>query len=581
MEDECKVAIIGVAFRFPGAATVHEYWNNLLNGVVSISRRPPEDDRDNFVPWYGSITDRDRFDHAFFNISRREAELMDPQQRLLLECGWTLQQVIGPDSTSGYVTGVYIGTTISTYLHNCMAAPLVPNSHQGFEVMLACDKDYSAARMSYKLGFTGPSIAVQTGCSSSLVAVHLACQSILTGESDVAFAGGACVQWVPHHGHYYVPGHVYSPDGMCRPFDEQAAGTAFSDGVGLVALKRLDLALQDGDDIHAVIRGTATNNSGATGVGFTAPSYQAQTILLKQAYANAQVDPGTVGFVETHGAGTRLGDPIEFNALAEVFNRARAGSCALGAVKSNIGHLASAAGIAGLIKAALCLREGCIPPHPLFNRPSPDIKLNQSPFYINTRPTEWKTLGTRFAAVSSFGVGGSNAHVVLESAPERAPAPVADGPCRVLLSAPTLELLQEHCRDLAAHLTVFPDIRLADVAHTLTNRRRVLSCARVVVAASREELIACLRDGPASMQAVVPGEGGSRDAVGGRIVALPVPRLNGPSLAVAADAAASPRPAARLADAGPPSRANSVIEVMERQLQLMRSQLRHLTAVRR
>lgn len=577
MDADSKVAIVGIALRLPGADTVADYWNNLLAGTVSITQGPGGSGAANFVPYYGSIEGRGRFAYEFFKLSRREAELMDPQQRLLIECAWELLEAIGPGSVSGYQTGVFTGTTISTYLHNCMRGPLIPNTYQGFEVMLACDKDYSPARISHKLGFTGPSIAVQTGCSTSLVAVHLACQSILTGESDVAFAGGACIQWVPLHGHFYTPGHVYSPDGMCRAFDAEAEGTTFGDGVGLVALKRLDLALQDGDDVLAVVRGTATNNSGSTSVGFTAPSYRAQRALLEQAYANAQVSPGSVGLVETHGAGTRLGDPIEFEALRDVFAAAggRGERCALGAVKANIGHLASAAGIAGLIKAVLAVWRGIIPPHPLFVKPGQGIELDGSPFFINTQSAPWQVSGERYAGVSSFGVGGSNAHVVLEGPPDRGPS-APERPCRVRLSAHSRSALERFRRDLATHIEAFPDVRVTDVAHTLAHRRSGLPVVLEFRAEDRSDLLRILRDedlkGPTTELEPVS------DVAGDRAVALPVPHLEGEVVALpeVVQEAADQRARLTTESAAIPLQslsASTAIDLFEKQVRIMRSQL--------
>ncbi|HEU4533865.1 MAG TPA: beta-ketoacyl synthase N-terminal-like domain-containing protein, partial [Polyangiaceae bacterium] len=326
---------------------------------------------------------------------------------------------------------------------------------------------------------------------------HLACQSVLAGESDVAFAGGASVQWVPRHGHVHVPGHIYSEDGYCRAFDRRATGTVFGDGAGLVALKRLDLALADGDDILAVIRGTAVNNSGATAAGFTAPSYHAQKALLEQAYANADVNPAEVGLLEAHGTGTHLGDPIEFAALKDVFEQAgaRPAQCALGALKANLGHLAAAAGIAGLIKVALCLRQGAIVPHPLFEASHPDIALDESPFYLNTKTEAWQSPAPRFAGVSSFGLGGSNAHAVLESAPPR-PSTVSTATAatrhHVTLSAPTPDLLDVYRQDLLEHLTTFADVDPADVAFTLGQRAERFPSRLRLSFSGRDELLARL-----------------------------------------------------------------------------------------
>lgn len=557
---DSKVAIVGVALRVPGADTLARYWQNLVQGKISITSLPADPARPDFVPSFGSIPRSDCFDFEFFRYSRREAELMDPQQRLLLECGWELQQALacGPDTNR--VTAVFVGTSINTYLTNCIATPLAPGNHQGLELMLANDKDSASTRLSYKLGFTGPSVTVQTACSSSLVAVHLACQSILSGESDVAFAGGASIQWVPFHGHFYKPGHVYSRDGKCRPFDAEAAGTVFGDGVVLLALKRLDLAIDDGNDILGVIRGTATNNSGAATVGFTAPSYQAQKRVVQQAHANAGIALREVGFVETHGTGTPLGDPIEFSALRDAFVEGGAGeaACALGAVKANIGHLAAAAGAAGLVKAALCVKLGVIPPHPLFRAPLADVKLAGSPFFIDRSLATWKLAGPRYAGVSSFGMGGTNVHVVVEEPPRRPQTSEKSEFVRVSLSAPSRDGLVEHAREIATHLETFEDVSPSDVAHTMNRRPALFAVRASIEAASRHALVEKLR----TADFVEPFADARADAPSGRLVGLPVPRLNGARVVHGGETAAVE-----------PSSTTPLRELFETQFALMKSQL--------
>jgi amino acid adenylation domain-containing protein len=502
------VAIIGMAGRFPGARSVEELWRNLCAGVESISffsaaemeacgvsrdllRQP------GYVPAKGVVADVDLFDHEFFGTSARLAQVMDPQQRLFLECAWEALEDAGydPDLYPGSI-GIYAGSAPSTYLmhHVLPNYPRIANLGE-IQITTANDKDYLPTLASYKLNLHGPSLAVQTACSSSLVAVHLACQSLLGNECDMALAGGVSIKFPERSGYLYQEGSILSPDGHCRPFDARAQGTVSSSGLGLVVLKRYEDAVADGDSIRAVLLGSAINNDGARKIGFTAPSMDGQAQVIAEALAVAGVDPATIGSIEAHGTGTSLGDPIEVAALRRVFAVPRAAGelCALGSIKSNLGHLDTAAGVAGLIKAVLSLHHGMIPPSLHFESPNPALELGDGPFFVNDRLREWRSAsGLRRAGVSSFGVGGTNAHVVLEEAPLQTALP-AQRPWHVLVvSARSAAALEIAGRRLADHLERNPEIDLADVAYTLQVGRRAFDHRRALVcrdtASARMEL---------------------------------------------------------------------------------------------
>ena len=501
------IAIVGMAGRFPGAGSVARLWENLCGGVESISFfspaelaasgvDPEESGRPGYVPASGVLADADRFDAGFFGINPAEAEVMDPQHRVFLEACWTALEDAGyrPDRCPGAV-GVFAGCSLNTYLIQMLADPSAVARLGGFHTSIVSDKDFLPTRVSYLLGLTGPSVNVQTACSTSLVAVHLACQSLRLGECDMALAGGVSVRAPLGSGYLYQEGGIFSPDGHCRPFDANAGGTVVGDGVGVVVLKRLSAALADGDSVVAVIRGSAINNDGSGKVGYTAPSVDGQAAVLPAALANAGVEPATVGYVEAHGTGTRLGDPIEVAALAQAFGGPGAGSaepgaCALGSIKSNVGHLDTAAGVAGLIKAALALRHGKLPPSLHFERPNPEAGLDASPFYVNARLAEWpeRQGGPRRAGVSSFGIGGTNAHAILEEAPAVAGGNPGAGPARAwqlfVLSGRDEAALEAATAELAGALASRPDLDLADAAYTLQVGRKPLACRRVLVGRS-------------------------------------------------------------------------------------------------
>lgn len=495
--DNQGVAIIGVTGRFPGAKTVDQLWQNLCNGVESITSFTDKEllasgldpkliNDPNYVKARPILDGIELFDAAFFGYSPREAEIMDPQHRLFLECAWESLELAGydPERYKGLI-GVFAGANISTYLLSWIANPQIAQSVNSYQAVISSDKDSLTTTASYKMNLRGPSFAVQTFCSTSLVATHLACQSLLNGECDIALAGGVSIR-VPHRqGYVYQEGGMDSPDGHCRTFDAQARGTLFGDGVGVVVLKRLEDALADGDTIHAVIKGSAVNNDGSLKVGYTAPSVVGQAEAVSMALEHAGINPETIGYIEAHGTATELGDPVEVASLTQTFRKYtdRKGYCAIGSVKTNMGHLDRAAGVTGLIKAALAVKRGLIPPSLHFERPNPEIDFENSPFYVNTKLLEWPCQNgmPRRAGVNSLGMGGTNAHVIVEEPPERPPS----GPSRpwqlLLLSARTESALDMATVNLAHYLRQNPDANLADIAYTLQVGRRGFEHRRMVV----------------------------------------------------------------------------------------------------
>ncbi|HEY0602895.1 MAG TPA: SDR family NAD(P)-dependent oxidoreductase, partial [Herpetosiphonaceae bacterium] len=514
------VAIIGLNGRFPGAADVAAFWTNLCGGVEAISffsddellaaGVEPATLRDpQYVKARGVLDQIDQFDAGFFGINPREAQIMDPQHRIFLEASWSALEDAGydPGRYPGRI-GVYAGVGINTYMLQASQALIAAGGR--YQAFIGNDKDFVPTRVSYKLGLRGPSLNVQTACSSSLVAVHLACRSLLHGEADMALAGGISIN-VPHTaGYFYEQGGIPSPDGRCRPFDAQAQGTVFGSGVGIVVLKRLDDALRDGDTIHAVIKGTAINNDGAAKIGYTAPSIDGQAQVIVDALAAAQVEPQTIGYIEAHGTGTPLGDPIEVAALAQAFRQydQAHGRCALGSVKASVGHLDTAAGVAGLIKAVLALKHQQIPPSLNFTTPNPQIDFTNSPFYVNTGLIDWARNGTpRRAGVSSFGIGGTNAHLILEEAPPQPPREPGQPWQMLVLSARSAPALEQATANLAAYLREHNHADLADVAYTLQVGRKAFAHRRVVVCRDQAEAISALEGHtPERLQTAVTGE---------------------------------------------------------------------------
>jgi acyl transferase domain-containing protein len=529
------IAIVGLAARFPGAADAAGFWRNLRDGVESISFFDDEelaaagvdaallaDPR--YVRAKGSLAGAELFDAAFFGFTLREAEIMDPQHRVFLECAWEALEDAGcdPERPAGRI-GLWAGSGPSSYLlGNLLPNPQALERLGGFQAMLLNDRDFLATRIAYKLDLKGPAAAVQTACSTSLVATHMACQSLLSGECDLALAGGVSISTPLRTGYLYQEGDVVSPDGHCRAFDAAAAGAVEGNGCGVVALKRLADALADGDRVYAVIRGSAVNNDGAAKVGFTAPSVEGQAEVISESLMMAGVEPGTIGYVEAHGSGTPLGDPIEVAALTQAFRAAGAegeGFCALGSVKTNLGHCNTAAGVAGLIKATLALAHRTVPPSLHFETPNPRLDLAGSPFHVPTRAIDWERGGEpRRAGVSSFGLGGTNAHLVLEEAPEPEPGDPPARPAQLLvLSARTATALAAAADRLADRLEADPGLELADVAWTLQVGRQAFEHRRIAVVRDRAGAVAALRD----PRAVA----GRREGAGARPVVFLFPGL--------------------------------------------------------
>jgi acyl transferase domain-containing protein len=500
------IAVVGMAGRFPGAGGVDAFWDNLVAGVECVSFLSDDDLlaagvpaaqlRDpGYVRARAVIDGVERFDARLFGYSAREAEIMDPQQRVFLECAWEALEDAGHDPARfpGRI-GTFAGCGISTYLLNLYASPAVIEAAGPYQVLLANDKDHLTQRVAYKLDLRGPALTIQTNCSTSLVAVHLACQSLLTHQCDMALAGGVTISLPQGAGYLYQEDGILSPDGHCRAFDAGARGTVPGNGAGLVVLRRLDDALDGGDLVRAIVRGSAVNNDGAAKVGYTAPGVSGQAEVIAEALAVAEVDPASISYIEAHGTGTSLGDPIEVAALARVFGGAlRPGECALGSVKTNVGHLDTASGVAGLIKTVLALEHRSLPPSLNFRSPNPKMRLAETPFHVNTTLRPWENgHGPRRAGVSSFGIGGTNAHVVLEEA-ARPPAPAPSRPVQVLvLSAASEAAVETAARNLAGRLAERPPACLADVAHTLQVGRRLLPHRRALACRTAEDAATAL-----------------------------------------------------------------------------------------
>ncbi|HSD45604.1 MAG TPA: SDR family NAD(P)-dependent oxidoreductase, partial [Pyrinomonadaceae bacterium] len=449
----------------------------------------------NYVKAAGVLEGAELFDAPFFGFHPREAELMDPQHRIFLQCAWHALEDAGYDPAryAGRI-GVFGGAGLNTYLFE--VGPTLSNSSAlRYQAFIGNDKDFLTTRVSYKLNLKGPSVDVQTACSTSLVAVHLACQSLLAGECEMALAGGVAVRAPLKQGYLYEEGGILSPDAHCRAFDKNAKGTVFGNGAGIVVLKPLEKALADGDNIYAVIKGSAINNDGGVKLGYTAPSVDGQAEVISDALAVSGIDPETVTYVEAHGTGTPLGDPIEVAALQEAFRsgETRKQFCAIGSVKTNVGHLDTAAGVTGLIKAVCALRHGQLPPSLNFSEPNPKIDFANSPFYVNTKLTEWRANGTpRRAGVSSFGIGGTNAHVILEEAPPAQPSRSLRSWQLITLSAKTDAALEKATQLLAEKLRGDAELNLGDVAYTTHVGRQVFAHRRVALCTDTADAVSVL-----------------------------------------------------------------------------------------
>lgn len=500
-----SIAIIGMSGRFPKAPDIATFWRNLRDGVDSITQLTAEElllsgvppavvKNPSYVRARGLIADEDGFDATLFGMGAHEAERTDPQHRIWLECALSALEDAGcnPQRYPGLI-GVFAGVGSPDYLLRWPSAGGDPLT--SYQLIIGNDKDFVATRTAYKLGLRGPCMSVQTACSSSLVAVALACQQLLSFQCDMAIAGGASLGVPTRVGYWYRDGMILSPDGRCRAFDARAQGTVPADGAGAVVLKRLEEAQADGDDIYAVIRGVALNNDGENKVGFTAPSVPGQVDVITRALVAAGLTPRDITLIEAHGTGTALGDPIEFAALDQVFRAggAPAGHCALGSAKTYVGHMNCAAGIAGLIKAVLSIRNRALPALLHFEKPNPEIKLADSPFYINTQLKSWTRSGPLAAGVSSFGIGGTNAHVIVSEAPPRQSPPPRARAVVIPISAASQPVVRRIGSDLAAYLEQQPQ-SLVDLAQTLQIGRIERRHRHMVVARSAADAIRKLRD---------------------------------------------------------------------------------------
>ncbi len=503
-----KIAIVGFSCRLPGASTPSAFWENLRSGKdvrrcltdeeLERAGVPLEErSRPNYVKSAYMMGGIDLFDAPFFGFTPREAELLDPHQRIFLECAWEALEQAGhtPETFPGRI-GVFAGSGTSSYILNILSHPELAEIIGGSQTLIATSKDFLTANVSYKLNLTGPSVVVQSACSTSLVAICLGCQSLLDYESDMVLAGGISLRMPEETGYLYRDGMIFSPDGYCRAFDVNGKGTVASSGAGIVVLRRLADAINQGDCIRAVIIGSAINNDGSSRVGFAAPGVAGQAKVIAEAHAVAGVPADSITYVEAHGTGTSVGDPIEIAALTKAFraSTARKSFCAIGSVKTNIGHTDTAAGAAGLIKTALALEHKELPPCLHFEKPNPLIDFENSPVYVNAKLANWQSTGApRRAGVSSFGMGGTNAHIVLEEAPE--PKISARGrDWQILrLSARSSTAVQNLEKEFCDHLKKHPAIDLADVSYTLKVGRRPFDHRRVVLCSSVGQAIEILQ----------------------------------------------------------------------------------------
>ncbi|PZM62999.1 type I polyketide synthase [Paenibacillus dendritiformis] len=495
-----EIAVIGMAGRFPGARNIEEYWDNLKNGKESVRFFSDEEleaagvdseliRNPRYVKAKAVVPDAEWFDSDFFDYSPREAEVIDPQLRIFHECTWEALEHAGcdPEQTNGAI-GLFAGASASIYWQLVAMLSRSESTAEQFAALALSDKDFLSTRISHKLNLKGPSVNVDSACSTSLLAIHMACRALLTGECRMALAGGVTVTVPRTEGYLYEEGMVSSPDGHCRAFDAKAKGTVGGEGAGIVVLKPLKQAIADGDCIYAVIKGSASNNDGTRKVGFSAPSIEGQAEVIRAAQRMGRIAPESISYVEAHGTGTALGDPVEIEALKLAFQTEKTGFCRIGSVKTNIGHLNSAAGVAAFIKTVLSLHHKQLPPSLHFETPNPKIDFANSPFIVNTELIPWTN--ERYplrAGVSSFGIGGTNIHVVLEEAPPQPDGDEGRAAQLVLLSAKTESGLEQATARLGAHLREHPGLPLSDVAYTLQIGRRAFRHRRMFVCSSAED----------------------------------------------------------------------------------------------
>ncbi len=506
--DTGSIAIVGMAGRFPGADDIEQLWQRCLSGETAIRPLTAEElavvspavrTHPGFVPVTAPLADVEAWDAEFFGFQQREAEITDPQHRLFLECAWAAMEDAGYDPRAyPGVAGVFAGCGFPTYLqHNLARRPDVVAEAGFLRLGLGNDRDTLTSFVSYRLDLRGPSTAVQAACSTSLVAVHMACQSLLSYESDLMLAGGVAVQVPQTAGHVHESGGLLSRDGAMRSLDAGATGRVVGNGAGVVALKRLAEALHDGDHVYATIRGSAVNNDGGSRAGYAAPSVRGQAEAMIEAMATAGAPPESISFVEAHGTGTLLGDAAELEAisLARPPSPGMSGPCYVGTVKPNVGHLDRAAGVTGLIKTAMMLERRTIPAQHAFAAPNPALPVSDGGFAVAVGAIDWESRnGARRALVNAFGLGGSNAVVVVEEAPDRPARAAHAAPQLLVLSARSSTALEEATRRLAAHLEAHPELDLADVALTLQSGRTPFAHRRALACLDLSDAVRALRN---------------------------------------------------------------------------------------
>ncbi|NQZ11389.1 MAG: type I polyketide synthase, partial [Algicola sp.] len=513
------IAIVGMSGRFPAADSVDAFWQNLVGAKQSSIDLSDDELRAsglseamindaNFVKKSYIIDDIDLFDARFFGFTARDAQITDPQQRLLLECSHEAIEHAGysNDKYDGLI-GVYAGIgSMAYYIRNLLPCTDLLESVGSLRMSIGNEKSFASTMVSYKLNLKGPSVNVDTACSTSLVAVHQACQSLLSYECDMALAGGVSLDVPQKIGMHYTEGSIISPDGCCRPFDADAKGTVKGNGAGIVVLKRLADAIEDGDTIYAVVKGSATNNDGSVKVGYTASSIEGQSEVIADAISRAEIDAGSIRFVEAHGTGTILGDPIEIKALSEVYREHsdQLQYCAIGSVKANIGHLDIAAGVAGVIKSSLALHYKQLPPSINYQAPNPKIDFANSPFFVNTTNLsldgDGQAQGREInAGVSSFGIGGSNVHVILGQSPAFDHHPTNRSQQLLVVSAKSQYSLDQQLVKLGQYLASDSTISLTDAAYTLQMGRNEYAYRAVVAGENSEKLSQALIEGSRSI----------------------------------------------------------------------------------
>jgi acyl transferase domain-containing protein/acyl carrier protein len=497
-----EIAVIGMAGRFPGARDIHEYWENLKNGVESITFFSDEElekegvpadlvKNPSYVKAGGFLEKTEYFDASFFGYTPGEAQIMNPQMRIFHECAWHALEDAGynPESYDGSI-GIYAGAESGFHWQGLSLLSGKSSEIGNFAATQLTDIAFLTTHIAYKFNLKGPGAFVQTACSTSLVSIHMACRSVLSGECDMALAGGAGLNINQRRGYLYEEGMVLSPDGRCRAFDAGAKGTVGGSGAGIVVLKWLKKAIADRDHIYAIVKGTAVNNDGNRKAGYSAPSVQGQVEVIRTAQTISRIETESIGYIETHGTATPLGDPVEIEALTRAFNTGKRNVCPIGSVKTNIGHLGAVAGIAGFIKTVLALKNKAIPPSLHFKEPNPNIDFKDTPFYVNTKLSEWKndTYPLR-AGVSSFGIGGANAHAILEEAPQSESTSPGRPFQLLLLSAKTQSALDKKTEELAEHLNKNPGINLADAAYTMQVGRKTFAYRKAAVCSTVDEAV--------------------------------------------------------------------------------------------